>query len=158
MAWTKMKTAVVVSVSVLLVASGTGIYAANQCAQKKASYSPRNSWTDAGFATPEATINSLFWAESKGDINAVLAITTPEMRQDLEDKYFNNKTDQERSAILLETVKNVTGIKVQKKTVLPDGQVAFQLHLEGYAEKSYLVVTMRKIGDEWKVSSVEHHN
>jgi RNA polymerase sigma factor (sigma-70 family) len=158
MAWTKMKTAVVVSVSVLLIASGTGIYAANQYAQKKASYSPRNSWTDAGFATPEATINSLFWAESKGDINAVLAITTPEMRQDLEDKYFNNKTDQERSAILLETVKNVTGIKVQKKTVLPDGQVAFQLHLEGYAEKSYLVVTMRKIGDEWKVSSVEHHN
>jgi RNA polymerase sigma factor (sigma-70 family) len=158
MAWTKMKTAVVVSVSVLLVASGTGIYAANQYAQEKATYSPRNSWTDAGFATPEATINSLFWAESKGDINAVLAITTPEMRQDLEDKYFNNKTDQERSAILLETVKNVTGIKVQKKTVLPDGQVAFQLHLEGYAEKSYLVVTMRKIGDEWKVSSVEHHN
>jgi len=101
---------------------------------------------------------SLFWAESKGDINAVLAITTPEMRQDLEDKYFNNKTDQERSAILLETVKNVTGIKVQKKTVLPDGQVAFNYTLRDMLRKSYLVVTMRKIGDEWKVSSVEHHN
>jgi hypothetical protein len=42
--------------------------------------------------------------------------------------------------------------------VLPDGEVAIQLHSEGYAENSYSVVVMRKIEAEWKVSSVEDHN
>lgn len=158
MAWTKIQTAVVVGVFVLLVAGGTGIYETHQYAQRKADYFPRNTWTDAGYATPEATIKTFFWAKSKGDINTVLSISIPELRQDLENKYFKNKTDEERSAILLENVKNVIGIKIQKKMVLPDGQVAIQLHSEGYAENSYSVVTMKKLDDEWKVSSVEDHN
>jgi RNA polymerase sigma factor (sigma-70 family) len=158
MAWTKIQTAVGVGVVVLLVASGTGIYETHQYAQKKGNYFPRNVWTYAGYASPEATIKTFFWAKSKGDINTVLSITTPDVRQDLENKYFKNKTDQERSAILLENVKNVTGVQIQKKIVLPDGQVAIQLHSEGYAENSYSVVIMRKMDDEWKVSSVEDHN
>jgi RNA polymerase sigma factor (sigma-70 family) len=158
MAWTKIQTAVAVGVVVLLVASGTGIYETHQHAQKKGNYFPRNVWTYAGYATPEGTIKTFFWAKSKGDINTVLSITTPDVRQDLENKYFKNKTDQARSAILLENVKNVTGVQIQKKVVLPDGQVAIQLHSEGYAENSYSVVIMRKMDDEWKVSSVEDHN
>jgi RNA polymerase sigma factor (sigma-70 family) len=158
MAWTKIQTAVAVGVVVLLVASGTGIYETHQYAQKKGNYFPRNVWTYAGYATPEATIKTFFWAKSKGDVNTVLSMTTPDVRQDIENKYFKNKTDQERSAILLENVKNVTGIQIQQKMVLPDGQVAIQLHSEGYAENSYSVVIMRKMDGEWKVSSVEDHN
>ena len=36
-----------------------------------------------------------------------------------------------------------------------DDQVIIQIHIDGERDKSYSLVTMKKIADEWKVSSVE---
>jgi RNA polymerase sigma factor (sigma-70 family) len=156
MAWTKMKTAVVAGLGVLLAAGGgAAIYETH--GNGRADYFPRNSWAASGFATPEATIKSFMWAKSTGDIQTVLAIATPEMRQEVEDMYFKNKSDQERSAILIENVKDVTAVQIQKKIVLSDNWVVFQMHFDGMPETTFSKVTMRKIDGEWKVSSVEEH-
>ncbi|MGA2029460.1 MAG: sigma-70 family RNA polymerase sigma factor [Verrucomicrobiota bacterium] len=155
MAWTKMKTAVVVGAGVLLaVAGGTEIYKIQQ-SKIGVSYFPRDSWASSGFATPEATIKSFMWAKSAGDIKTVLDIATPEMRQEVEEQYFKNKSDQERSAILIENVKDVTGVRIQKKLVLSDDWVVLQIHFDGMPKNTHSKVTMRKIDGEWKVSSVE---
>jgi RNA polymerase sigma factor (sigma-70 family) len=156
MAWTKAKTAIVVGVGVLLaVASGTGIYQIRQNSKIGVSYFPRDSWTSSGFATPEATLNSFMWAKCTGDIKTVLAIAIPEMRQEVEGQYFKNTSDQQKSAILIENVKDVTGVRIQKKLVLADDWVVLQMHFDGAPENTYSKVAMRKIDGEWKVSSVE---
>ena len=155
MAWTKIKTAVVVGAGLLLaVASGTEIYKIQQ-SEIGVSYFPRDSWASSGFATPEATIKSFMWAKSAGDIKTVLDIATPEMRQEVEEQYFKNKSDQERSAILIENVKDVTGVRIQKKLVLADDRVVLQIHFDGMPKNTHSKVTMRKIDGEWKVSRVE---
>jgi len=116
---------------------------------------PKDSWTFAGFATPEAAMKSFMWAKSMGDIQTVLESGTPELRREVEEMYFKDKSEEERKAILLENVKDVTGVQIQKKMVLSDDQVILQTHLAGAPDKTYSILTMVKIDGVWKVSSVE---
>ena len=158
MAWTKIQSAIIVGVGVLLVASGMGIYETHQYVQKRANYFPRNLWTPSGSATPEAVIKSFMWAKSIGDINTVLSIATPQVRQEVEEKYFKNKSDRERSAILIKDAKNVAGVQIQGKTVIGADQVAYRMHFDGLPAETYSIVTMKKMDGEWKISNVEDHN
>jgi len=116
---------------------------------------PRDSWTFEGFATPEAAVKSFMWAKSVGDIDTVLASGTPELRQEVEAAFFKDKSAEERKAILLENVKNVTGLEILKQMALSEDQVILQAHFGGAPEKSYSILTMIKLAGEWKVSSVE---
>ncbi len=116
---------------------------------------PRDSWTYEGFATPEAAMKSFMWAKSVGDINTVLASGTTELRQEVENAYFKDKSQAERKAILLENVQNVTGVEILKKMALSEDQVILQAHFGGAPDKTYSILTMVKLDGEWKVSSVE---
>ena len=156
MAWTKMKTAIVAG-AVVLLAAGTGIYEAGQYYHQKAVYFPRDAWAPSGFATPEAVVKSFMWAKSVGDIKTVLDMATPDVRKTVEDEDFKNKSDQARSAILIENVKNVTGIQIQKKMILASDWIVLQLHTDGMPKQTYAKVTMKKIDGEWKISGVEEH-
>jgi RNA polymerase sigma factor (sigma-70 family) len=146
----------------VVAAVGTGLYEARQSYRSHhlVEYIPRETWASAGFATPEAVIRSFFWAKSQGDINTAMTMATPELWQEVENKYFKNKSDSERGKMLIETVKNVKGIGIQKRTVVADDQVVFrmlQLHSDGKDGKSYSIVTMKRIDGEWKISGVEEH-
>jgi hypothetical protein len=44
---------------------------------------PRDSWTFAGFATPEATLQSYLWAKSRGDVKTAFATVTPKFKQEI---------------------------------------------------------------------------
>lgn len=116
---------------------------------------PRESWTFAGLATPENALQSYMWAKNRGDVAAAFATATPELTQEIREFYFKDKSDEEISALLVDSAKNQTGIQILKKLVAADDQVIFQVHVDGEAEKSYSLLTMKKLGDEWKVSSVE---
>jgi RNA polymerase sigma factor (sigma-70 family) len=146
----------------IAAAVGTGLYEARQYyhSHHLVEYIPRETWASAGFATPEATIRSFCWAKSQGDINTAMTLATPELWQEVENKYFKNKSDSERGKMLIETVKNVKGIGIQKRTVVADDQIIFrmlQLHSDGKHEKAYSIVTMKRIDGEWKISGVEEH-
>jgi hypothetical protein len=39
-----------------------------------------------------------------------------------------------------------------------DDQVIFQVHLDGMPDKSYSLLTLRKLDGEWKVSSAEERS
>jgi RNA polymerase sigma factor (sigma-70 family) len=146
----------------IAAAVGTGLYEARQYyhSHHLVEYIPRESWVSAGFATPEATIRSFFWAKSQGDINTAMTMATPELWQEVENKYFKNKSDSERGRMLIETVKNVKGIGIQKRTIVADDQIIFrmlQLHSDGKDGKAYSIVTMKRIDGEWKITGVEEH-
>jgi RNA polymerase sigma factor (sigma-70 family) len=157
MAWSKAKTAIVASAIVLLIA-GVGIHKAHQNSQNRAEYLPRSSWTFSGYATPEAALKSVMWAEINGDLETWLADLTPEMKQSVESFIFKNKTNQERSAWLVESSKNWQAFRIQKKTIRPDGQVVLAGHMDGLPETSYSIVTLTNIEGKWQISSDEEHS
>lgn len=116
---------------------------------------PRASWKFAGFATPETALQSYMWAKSRGDVKTAFDSATPQLRQEIKDTYFKDKSDEEISAILIDSAKNQTGIQILKKMSAADDQVIYQIHIDGTADADYSLVTMKKIDDEWKVSSTE---
>ena len=61
MAWTKMKTAVVVG-AVMLLAAGTATVAVKKHIEAKQYIEVREPWSDVGGATPKAALQSLLWA------------------------------------------------------------------------------------------------
>jgi RNA polymerase sigma factor (sigma-70 family) len=116
---------------------------------------PRSSWAFGGYSTPEATLESYMWAKSRGDVKTAFDSATSEMQQAIRESYFKDKSDAEISALLIENAQNQAGIQILKKMVTADDQVIFQVHLDGMPDKSYSLLTMRKLGGEWKVSSAE---
>lgn len=116
---------------------------------------PRESWTFAGLATPENALQSYMWAKNRGDVATAFATATPELKQEVKDFYFKDKSDEEISALLIDSAKHQMGIQILKKMEAAEDQVVFQVHIDGERDKSYSLVTMKKINDEWKVSSVE---
>jgi RNA polymerase sigma factor (sigma-70 family) len=61
MAWTKMKTAIVVGVGILLAAGTTTVFVERHIEAKQYTIA-REPWSDAGAATPKAALQSLAWA------------------------------------------------------------------------------------------------
>jgi RNA polymerase sigma factor (sigma-70 family) len=158
MAWSKMKMAVVVGVGLLLAAAGgTEIYQSHQNSRIGIDYFPRSYWAQAGFATPEATLESALWAESVGDTKTVLTAFTSEQAQYVGAMLdYQNKTEQERSAALIEDVKNITGFRIWKKTVLSDNQAIYHLSvpMAGQPKPIYSTFALTNIEGVWKISSV----
>jgi len=116
---------------------------------------PRDSWKFAGFATPEDALQSYMWAKSRGDVQTAFAAATPELKQSVKDHYFKDKSDEEISAMLIDSAKDQTGVQILNKLVASDDQVVFQVHVQGMPDKSYSLLTLKQIGGEWKVSNAE---
>lgn len=119
---------------------------------------PRESWTFAGLATPENTLQSFMWAKNRGDAATAFATATPELSQQQKELHFKDKSDEEISAMLMDSARNQMGFQILKKMEAADDQVVFQVHIDGMSEKSYALLTMKKFADEWKVSSVEERS
>jgi RNA polymerase sigma factor (sigma-70 family) len=158
MAWSKMKVAVVVSVGLLLaIAGGTEIYQWHQNSRIGIYYFPRSSWMQAGSATPETALQSLLWAQSLGDTKTVLNAFTPEQAQYVEAMLdYNNKTEQARSAAMIEELKYITEFRIWKKTVLSGNQAVYHLRADitGQPKPYYTTFTLTNIDGEWKISNV----
>ena len=73
MAWTKLKTAAVVG-AIAIMAAGTATVTLPRI-KAKAETLP---FSFAGYATPEASVQSMLWAGSIGDFNKFLAGCAPE--------------------------------------------------------------------------------
>jgi hypothetical protein len=119
---------------------------------------PRESWTFAGLANPESTLQSFMWAKNHGDVATALSTATTELWQQQKELYFKDKSDEEISAMLMDSAKKQMGFQILKKMEAADDQVVFQVHIDGMSEKSYALLTMKKFADEWKVSSVEERS
>lgn len=116
---------------------------------------PRAGWRHEGFATPEAALKSFMFAKSQGDIRTVLTTGTPELNKEVESTFFAGRTPEECRAILLENVKDVSDVAILNRMSLAEDQTILQTHFGGAPSNTYSVITMVKLGDEWKVSSVE---
>ena len=89
MAWTKLKTTLLVG-AIALLAAGT----ATVTVQRGKAHHESPAFSFAGYATPEASVQSMLWAGSRGDFKGLLAACMPEQIKRFERK-MAGKSDAE---------------------------------------------------------------
>lgn len=147
MAWTKLKTTLVIG-AVALLAAGT----ATVTLQPSKGIPESRSLGFAGYATPEASVQSMLWAGSQGDFKGFLAACTPEQTKRFETK-MAGKSEAEISREAKAWAHALKDYKVTQKDVISESEVHLHIHATPSAEglrSGKVIVVMRKIGNEWK--------
>jgi hypothetical protein len=117
---------------------------------------PKSSWTFAGYADPVSALVTTLWAgsESKGDVT--LASLSPELQQQLKNRF---KGQLQANNISLEEfltlssrrrVSSITGFRVLDQQAVSEEQVVLHLYVEGKEREDSF--RMKKIGTEWKMA------
>jgi hypothetical protein len=107
---------------------------------------PRDSWTFAGYDTPEAAIESVNWAIGQGNEEAYLASLSPElqdaMQSELADGSFADSGPLEMG--------NATGFRILDREAVSDNEIVITVYMDGDGNEIPLVLT--QTADGWKVS------
>jgi RNA polymerase sigma factor (sigma-70 family) len=147
MTWTKLKTTVAVGM-IALLAAGTATLTVQRAKNKLES----RGFSFAGYATPEASVQSMLWAGSRGDFNGFLAACTPGQVKQLEGK-MAGKSDEEMSREAKAWANALKGYQITQKEVISENEVHLHIHAPPSAEGLHngkVILVMEKIGDEWK--------
>jgi RNA polymerase sigma factor (sigma-70 family) len=148
MAWTNVKTAVVVGVAVIAAASTTGVVIQNHHQNYKKPIA-ESSWRNAGYATPEATFQTSLWAARDGDVHAFEDCYTTEFGQQFMQTAGKGKSDAELAALFKKFADAVGTFQVDNVEQTGPDQVV--LHLQ-CARIGTAAVPLKKIGTEWKLN------
>jgi RNA polymerase sigma factor (sigma-70 family) len=149
MAWTKMQTVAVVGVAVILATGATGLVIKHAHQQLAREPLPEKSWAFKGFATPEATFQSAFWAMSKGDLKTVTDSYTAEFGNQFMETAGKGKSDAELSALFVQIAAAVSDFRVVSKETLSQDELVLHIRSTHMGNTS---VPMKKIGNEWKIN------
>ena len=147
MAWTKLKTTITLGAVALLVA-GT-VTVTHQRAKAKEGSPP---YSFAGYATPEAAVQSMLWHANKGDLEGLRqGVTAEEM-----ERFANRMAGQSPEAIsrgLMAWAGSMSGYKVTEKEIVSADEVHLHIHAPPSSEGLHsgkVVLIVKKIGNEWK--------
>jgi hypothetical protein len=114
-------------------------------ATQGADFFPREAWASVGYAEPEATLQTLSWAMSNGDLKTMLASVSPEEATKVT-REFDGKSEAEISKQTLE----ITGIRVLKKELTADDEAVLTLYASGIDQLAKL--KFKRFGSEWKMA------
>lgn len=153
MAWSKLKTAAVIT-AVSLTAAGTAIFITHHLipAMHRWHTGRPAPFAFAAYATPEASIQSMLRAGSRGDFKAFTAGCTKEQTERFL-KRMAGKSEDQISREAMAWANTLLDYKVTRKEVISGDEV--HLHIEARPSPDGLrngrvIVVMQKIGDEWK--------
>lgn len=118
-----------------------------------ADYWPRDSWAFTGFASPDAALQSSLWAANNGDLQALLASTTGDVRKHVEDE-FGSKPESEASVRAMDEVSSLKSVRLLNRDVQADDTVVLTAAFEDRAETRTEKLVMKKIGNGWKLSGL----
>jgi RNA polymerase sigma factor (sigma-70 family) len=156
MTWTKLKTAAVVGVAAILAAGTATVALQRAKPQSNASVDqPAPSpFSFAGYATPEAAVQSMIWATSTGDLEKLAAGATPEV-MDRVSSQMAGKTPDEIKRSGMAWANAMIGYKITQKEVISDDEVHIHIHATPSTEALHsgkAVLILKKIGNEWKMA------
>ena len=152
MAWTKAKTAIAVSATAILFVGTTTLMIQQHRLHSPVQHDfPRSSWSFAGYATPEDTAQSLFWAMRESSINS-FQIYLNGLVPDLRDKMQQEAQDRGNNAFAELSAKEMGGVtryRILKKVMLSDNKAQLQIQFGGL-KGPVQTIAMEKMGNEWK--------
>jgi RNA polymerase sigma factor (sigma-70 family) len=143
MAWTKAKTAMVVTAVAILTVSTT----TTLVIQHQHHHFPRSSWAYAGYANPESAFQSSVWAISKGDAQTWLASLTPALQTEVNQRAAGDD-DKIISAEDKRDFARITGYRIRDRQVRSKDEVVLEVYAEGLNQTQKC--SMQRTGGEWK--------
>lgn len=158
MAWTKLKTALVVG-AIVILATGTATVAIRVVKQPASEINQGSETmllTPGSYATPEASVKTMIVAAQKGDLEGVLACVTPDEKERVLDRFkseMEGKSDNEVKEAEKAWGKAMADYKVTQKEIISENEVHLHIHAtpSGNALQSgKVVLIMKKIGNEWR--------
>jgi hypothetical protein len=109
----------------------------------------RESWTFVGYATPEATMQSAYCAENKGDWNAYLDCMTPELR-DAAEKHVAGRSDTVNSSNMQREAAQVAAFQIDSNEMVSADECVLHIRSPKLGRGK---VTLKRIENEWKLAS-----
>jgi len=120
-------------------------------------YLDRKQLAFAGYATPEATLQSMFWAANNGDGDQLFACFSPEAQAAI-GKEPNGRKNFDAGVKKSAQAQSIKGLQVTARKVLADDQVELKFKLDfasppknGERDKGFAICSFVKIGSEWKL-------
>jgi hypothetical protein len=114
-----------------------------------ADYWPQDSWTNTGYGSPEAALQTALWAGTSGDLTNFYASVTEDVQTNMANEY-KGKSDMEASVRLADEVAGVQSVQILSREVLDDNSVLLTVELEAQDKFQTVKVLMQRIGGEWK--------
>jgi hypothetical protein len=115
-------------------------------------YIAKENWTFAGYATPEATLQSSMWALREGDLDAFLGSLTSDGRAKIaEQMQTGNKSQEELATDLKRSSEGLTGFKILDQGTVSDDSIMLQVQMSGGGNALHHFIFTRT-GNEWKMS------
>lgn len=113
-------------------------------------YVAKETWANVGFAAPENTVQSLFWAISSGNLEQFVQCFTPESARRLH-RQMEQQPDQFRKEYFGETnpFRKLNGFRIAERTFVAEGKM--RLGIQGTANGAVMPLDMRRVGNEWKI-------
>ena len=111
---------------------------------------PRDKWTFAGFATPEATVQSFFAGAASGEIEQFINCMTAEHAAKFRDEMVRDPArTQEEFKEGLGKMASLSAFRIaQQKAISPDiMMIEIQMTVDG----ERMPMPLRKVGGEWKI-------
>jgi len=114
------------------------------------SYWPKESWTFAGYGTPESALQSMLWAANTDDLKNIIASTTPDFRKRMEED-LQKKGETELAAEITEEMAKLNSCHLLDKEVLSDDEIHLTVRMDGdHAETNKM--SFLRIANEWKLA------
>jgi RNA polymerase sigma factor (sigma-70 family) len=147
MAWTKLKTTMAVG-AIALLAAGTATVTIELATAKAGS----PSLVFAGYATPEASVQSMIWVASKGALEKLPDGATTEQMDRFMGKMDGKSQDEIRRG-LVAWANAMAGYQITQKEVISEDEVHLHIHATPSAEALHsgkAIIRMKRMGNEWK--------
>lgn len=122
-----------------------------------ADYWPRGSWTNAGYASPDAALQTIFWAGYNGDFTNVFAsmVDGGEMQTNLENEY-KGKSDAEVSARITDETYNLASTQILNREMQDANTMVVTVELEERDHFETVPMVMKNINGQWKLAGPLH--
>lgn len=108
---------------------------------------PRDSWSFAGYSSPEAALISAVWAMREGNSKTYLDSLSPE-EQERMTKTWENKPESEIAAKHQQDVSSITGFRILEKQLVGSDEIVMDVYVQGAGRMEK--VSMKRVANDWK--------
>ena len=116
-----------------------------------ADFWPRDSWQFQGYATPEAALQSQFYAIREGDLKTFMAYTTGQILEQME-KDIQGKSEAQIAEKMTGETKDLRSVRILKRQTLPDGTVSLTAAFDEGTQTHESSMILTKVGNDWKIT------
>jgi cell division protein FtsB len=113
-------------------------------------FTARESWSNAGFATPDGALQTFFWAVREGNLAMLAECVPPDAKQHFA-QLNEPGNEQERDRTLEDFRKMISGagIRIVSQESTADGKAT--VGIQAVAGGAIMKLQLRRYGNEWKL-------